>query len=142
MALLISSSCQHGIILFVTVALIVDDNQFFLRMERLLLQRHGFEVATAEDGEEGYAVFQDHASRIDIVVTDLMMPKLSGTELCRRIKKKMPEMPVVLVTGIESERTRLHPEFDLVVYKPLEADFVNMLKNLVADSKRKRASAG
>ena len=49
--------------------------------------RHGFEVVTAEDGEKGYAVFHDHMLRIDIVITDLMMPKLSGTELCKRIKK-------------------------------------------------------
>ena len=53
-----------------------------------------FEVVTAEDGEEGYTVFRDHMPRIDIVITDLMMPKLSGTELWKRIKKERPEVPV------------------------------------------------
>ena len=63
-----------------------------------------FEVVTAEDGEEGYAVFHDHMSRIDIVITDLMLPKLSGTELCKRIKKERPEVPVVLSHGAEGAK--------------------------------------
>ena len=117
------------------VALIVDDNPFFLRVETLLLERHGFEVATADDGEKGYAVFRDHMPRIDIVITDLLMPKLSGTELCKRIKKERPEVPVVLVTAAESARNNLHPDFDLVLPKPLEADFVEMVKGLIYDSK-------
>ena len=116
------------------VALIVDDNPFFLRVETLLLERHGFEVATAGDGEKGYAVFRDQMPRIDIVITDLLMPKLSGTELCKRIKKERPEVPVVLLTGARA-RNSLHPEFDLVLPKPLEPDFVEMVKGLICDSK-------
>ena len=117
------------------VALIVDDNHFFLRMETLLLECQGFEVVTAEDGDEGYTVFRDHMSRIDIVITDLMMPKLSSTELCKRIKKARPEVPVVLLTGAESARNNLHLDFDLVLSKPLEAEFVEMVKGLIYDSK-------
>jgi len=119
----------------VPVALIVDDNHFFLRMETLFLEHHGFEVVTAEDGEEGYTVFRDHMPRIDIVITDLMMPKLSGTELWKRIKKERPEVPVVLVTGDDRARNDLHPDFDLVLHKPLEPAFVEMVKRLIYDSK-------
>ena len=104
-------------------------------METLLLERHGFEVVTAEDGEEGYTVFCDHMPRIDIVITDLMMPKLSGTELWKRIKKERPEVPVVLLTGDDRARNDLHPDFDLVLHKPLEPDFVEMVKGLIYDSK-------
>ena len=117
------------------VALIVDDNHFFLRMETLLFERQGFEVVIAEDGEEGYAVFRDHMSRIDIVITDLMLPKFSGTELCKRIKKERPDVPVVLVTGAENARNNLHPDFNLVLPKPLEPDFIEMVKGLISDSK-------
>jgi len=104
-------------------------------METLLLERHGFEVVTAEDGEEGYTVFCDHMPRIDIVITDLMMPKLSGTELWKRIKKERPEVPVVLVTGDDRARNDLHPDFDLVLHKPLEPAFVEMVKRLIYESK-------
>ena len=90
---------------------------------------------TAEDGERGYVVFCDHMSCIDIVITDLMMPKLSGTELWKRIKKERPELPVVLLTGDESPRNDLHPDFDLVLHKPLEPDFVEMVKRLIYESK-------
>jgi len=104
-------------------------------METLLLERQGFEVATAEDGERGYTVFRDRMLCIDIVITDLMLPKLSGTELCKRIKKERPEVPVVLVTGDEGTRNNSHPDFDLVLSKLLEADFVEMVKGLIYDSK-------
>ena len=107
-----------------------------------MLERIGFQVVTAEDGAEGYAVFRDHRSRIDIVITDLMMPKLSGTELCKRIKEDAPEIPVILVTGIESERGKLHPDFDLVVHKPLEPDFTDLIKRLTRDAGKKRRHAG
>ena len=117
------------------VALIIDDSHFVLTMETLLLERHGFEVATAEDGERGYMVFREHMSCIDIVITDLMMPKFSGTELCKRIKQQRPEVPVVLLTGDESQRNDLHPDFDLVLHKPLDLAFVEMVKRLVYDSK-------
>lgn len=126
------------------VVLIVDDNHFFLKMERLLFERHGFQVTTAEDGEEGYAVFQAHAARLDVVITDLMMPKLSGTDLCKRIKRVRRSLPVVLVTGVSGERGKVHPEFDLVLYKPLDPNFVDLVKGLIDDSKRKHGltSAG
>ena len=117
------------------VALIVEDNHLFLRMEILLLEQHGFEVATAEDGEEGYAVFRDHMSRLDIVITDLMMPNLSGAELCKKIKKERPDLPVVLVTGMEDAQNNSHPDFDLVLCKPLEPGFVDMVKGLIYDTK-------
>lgn len=119
------------------VALIVDDNHFFLRMERILLERAGFRVTAAEDGEEALQIFHDHSARFDIIVTDLMMPKLPGDELCRRIKKQRPEVPVVLVTGVGAESV-VHDEFDAAVYKPLEPGFVELLKGLVADAKTKR----
>src|SRR5512135_907035 len=101
----------------------------------LLLERHGFEVVTAEDGEEGYAVFHVDMSRIDIVITDLMMPKLSGPELCKSIKRERPDVPVVLVTGAEGGRNSLHADFDLVVRKPLDPDFVERVAGLIYDSK-------
>ena len=117
------------------VALVVDDNYFYLRMATLLLERHGFEVVTAEDGEEGYAVFHVHMARIDIVIADLMMPKLSGAELLESIKKERPDVPVVLVTGAESAGNNSYPDFDLVLHKPLEPDFVEMVKGLIHHSK-------
>ena len=117
------------------VALVVDDNYFCLRVATLLLERHGFEVVTAEDGEEGYAVFHVDMSRIDIVITDLMMPKLSGTELCKSIKRERPDVPVVLVTGGDGAGNDAHPAFDLVLHKPLDAGFVEMVKGLIYGSR-------
>lgn len=64
-----------------------------------------------------------------------MLPKLSGTELCKRIKKERPEVPVVLVTASDGARYNLHPDFDLVLHKPLECDFVERVAGLIYDAK-------
>ena len=74
-------------------------------------------------------VFREHMPCIDIVITDLMMPKFSGTELWKRIKQPRPEVPVALLTG-DDQRNDLHPDFDLVLHKPLDPDFVEMVKRL------------
>jgi CheY-like chemotaxis protein len=80
-------------------------------------------------------LYRNSHSRIDIVITDLMLPKLAGTELCKRIRKERPEIPVVLVTASDGARNNLHPDFDLVLHKPLECDFVERVKGLIYDSK-------
>ena len=117
------------------VVLIVDDNPYFLRVEVLLLERHGFEVVTADDGEKGYAVFCDQMFRIDLVITDLLMPRFSGVELCKRIKHARRDVPVVLVTASHVPRDELDPDFDLVLSKPLEPDFAERVKGLIYASK-------
>ena len=69
------------------------------------------------------------------MITDLMMPKLSGSELCKRIKKERPDVPVVLITGIEGARDNVHPDFDLVISKPLEPDFMEKVTGLIYGSR-------
>lgn len=114
--------------------LVVDDNHFFLRMERILLERAGFQVFSAEDGAQGYDIFQRLGSRVDLVVTDQMMPKMGGDQLCTKIKAENPGIPVVLVSGVSTES---RAGFDATVHKPLETGFIELVKNLIAESKQR-----
>jgi two-component system response regulator RegX3 len=72
----------------VSVVLIVEDEESYRDALGFMLEREGFEVIMAADGAEGLAQFERHGA--DIVLLDLMMPGLSGTEVCRRLRQRAP----------------------------------------------------
>ena len=79
--------------------LVVDDNPTNVDILRTRLAAHGYEVLTASDGEEALAATRKHLP--DLVLLDVMMPRLDGIEACRRLKADpaLPFTPVVMVTA-------------------------------------------
>jgi DNA-binding NtrC family response regulator len=77
--------------------LVVDDEPNLRRVLSAQLTRDGYEVHTAGDGEEGLSVLREH--HIDLVITDLRMPKIDGMELLRSALQIDPELPVVMITA-------------------------------------------
>ena len=77
--------------------LVVDDEPNLRRVLSAQLERDGYEVHTAEDGEQALGILKDH--HIDLVITDLRMPKMDGMELLRRAQKLDAELPVVMITA-------------------------------------------
>jgi len=77
--------------------LVVDDEVNLRKVLTAMLRRNGYEVTAAADGEQGLAEF--YKSGADIVVTDLVMPKLSGMELLKSINSSHPDVPVILITA-------------------------------------------
>jgi len=80
--------------------LIADDNAANLRIMRTRLAADGYDVVTAADGAEALAAARD--SSPDLILLDIMMPKVDGVEVCRRLKKQQGAsfMPVILVTAM------------------------------------------
>ncbi len=78
--------------------LLVDDSSTALLMEKAILAKRNFELVTARDGEE--AVKMCATERPDLVLMDVMMPKMNGFEACRRIRTdpQTKDIPVILVT--------------------------------------------
>ncbi len=70
--------------------LIVDDSRFLRLMNERALLKAGFEVLSAADGEEGLRLAIEH--KPDLVVLDMMLPKLSGPDVLRALRKD-PELP-------------------------------------------------
>lgn len=90
--------------------LLVDDEKNLVLMLAKILRRHGFDVTTAHDGEEGEEVLRESMPEnpeaeeelpdpYDIVLTDLQMPRLDGMTLLKRIRERYPDLPVVVLTG-------------------------------------------
>src|SRR5882757_3795507 len=77
--------------------LIVDDEPNLRKILSAQLARDGYDVMTAEDGEQGLAILREH--HIDLVITDLKMPKVDGMQLLREAIAEDPELPIVMITA-------------------------------------------
>jgi two-component system, OmpR family, response regulator RegX3 len=80
--------------------LVVEDEESYREVLSYMLAKEGFEVIEAPDGATGIAQFDRHGA--DIVLLDLMMPGLSGTEVCRQLRLR-GAVPVIMVTARDSE---------------------------------------
>lgn len=80
-----------------TTVLVVDDENNLRKVLAATLRREGYEVVQAEDGEE--AIHRFDQGGIDVVVTDMVMPKRDGFEVLRHVLESAPEVPVILITA-------------------------------------------
>lgn len=86
--------------------LVVDDSITTRTLEQSVLEAAGYDVITAVDGADGWRLLQEQP--VDLVVADVEMPRMDGFALCRAIRasKRFGEVPVVLVTALESPENR------------------------------------
>ena len=78
--------------------LLVDDSETVLMVERVVLSRAPYDLITARDGEE--AIARALADRPDLILLDVMMPRMNGFEVCRRLREheSTRETPIIFVT--------------------------------------------
>jgi two-component system, NtrC family, response regulator AtoC len=114
--------------------LIVDDEVNIRRVLAAMLKREGYEVTTAADGEQALAALA--RTPVHVVVTDLVMPRLGGMELLRRVSADFPDVPVIVITAhgsVDSAVAALKAgAFDYIT-KPFEQDD---LKKVIAKAAR------
>ncbi len=84
--------------------LIVDDNPTNVKVLQTRLAAEGYEILTAADGEEGLAAARQHTP--DLILLDVMMPKLDGFEVCRRLRADaaFPFTPIIMVTAMADSK--------------------------------------
>jgi len=120
--------------------LIVDDEPNLRKILSAQLSRDGYDVLTAEDGEQGLAALKEH--HIDLVVTDLKMPKVDGMTLLREALREDPELPVVMITAHGTVDTAVEAlklgAFDYLT-KPFDKDEV---RQIVGKALKTRQLAG
>ena len=78
--------------------LCVDDEENQLAVRKLVLESKGYAVLTAPSGQQALVLLAQHP--VDLVLSDHLMPGLTGAELARQIKAQKPELPVILISAV------------------------------------------
>lgn len=120
------------------VILVVDDELQILRVMRASLPARGYEVRTAPGGEE--ALDEIHKEGPDLIILDLVMPKMSGLEVCRRVRE-FSNVPIIVLSAKEAEADKvaaLELGADDYVTKPFGLD--ELLARMHAILRRVHAS--
>ncbi len=79
--------------------LFVDDDEIILDVCERMLKRMGYRVVIAENGKDALNKFKSSNKTIDLLITDISMPYMTGIELAQKIFKLKPDIPVILFTG-------------------------------------------
>jgi two-component system, NtrC family, response regulator AtoC len=131
--------------------LVVDDEQSLRKVLAATLSREGYEVQVAADGEEALAALERDGA--DVIVTDLVMPRMDGLSLLRRVVQKHPDIPVIVITAhgkidsaVEAMKAGAfdfvtkpfeHSELKAIIAKAARQSDLN-LRNVVPDAAAER----
>jgi CheY-like chemotaxis protein len=119
--------------------LIVDDQPFFITMQKNLLQRQGYRVLSASNGAEGLTLAKQH--KPDLVILDVEMPGMDGFTVCEKLKQdeNLKNITVVMLTATEDPKLNeraFQAGAEITLLKSVPADrMLNMLR--IAIEKRK-----
>lgn len=103
--------------------LVVEDDNNLRKLMAAVLRQNGYEVLTADDGND--ALEQLHETHIDLLISDIMMPNMSGYQLTKEIRRTRSELPILMVTAKESmddKRKGFLLGTDDYMVKPIDMD--------------------
>jgi len=86
-----------------TTILLVEDDEIMRSLTRQLLQEHGYTVIEADDGKSALEAVESHPGRIDLLLTDVVMRRMSGPELVERLSASHPNLKFVFMSGYTGE---------------------------------------
>jgi CheY-like chemotaxis protein len=105
--------------------LVVDDEPLLVRINKRQLENYGYSVSVCTEGCDALKQFKKNPDKFDLLLTDLTMPVMSGTELITKINQHSPDFPVIVLTGLgdqETEKRLLELGVAAVVVKPVMED--------------------
>jgi len=83
--------------------LYVDDEEKLLAVGKSLIEGLGYSVTTYTESSEALEIFKNNPSRFDLVITDQIMPNITGSELAKQLLQVRPDIPIILCTGYSSK---------------------------------------
>jgi PAS domain S-box-containing protein len=105
--------------------LLVEDEEGVRRMASKMIESLGYTVIQAEDGEDGARAAEKYTGTIDLIITDVVMPNLSGPEMINRIRVTVGHIPHIYVSGFTMDKLKQHGADDseqLLIRKPYTRD--------------------
>ena len=115
--------------------LVIDDNKEILDALYDFLSKKKYNIVAASNGLEGLKLIENQKQAFDLVITDLIMPDISGVALISIIKKKYPDTRVIAITGWgeHPEALATEAEADYVLEKPFElSELEKLIKKLLS----------
>jgi CheY-like chemotaxis protein len=79
--------------------LLVEDEDSVRKLTRTILQTHGYQVIEARNGREGLNLAQQHQDKLDMVLSDMVMPQMGGRQLAEQLRLNMPTIKIMLMSG-------------------------------------------
>ena len=86
--------------------LVVEDEEEVRALTRDVLEMHGYTVLEAQDPEDAVRIGETHPGPIDLLITDVVMPRVSGPELARRLRARRPALRVLCMSGYPEHADR------------------------------------
>jgi CheY-like chemotaxis protein len=115
--------------------LVVDDNEDVLQTITKYLEQKQFIVESASNGLDALKILETDEGNFDLLVTDLVMPSISGVAVISIVKERYPEVPIIAITGWGEHPEALATEAraDIVLEKPFELDeFMKIIQDLLS----------
>ena len=103
--------------------LLVDDDPAIVASVRALLENAGYQILTARNGEEALETFTAHREDIDLIILDLVMPRMSGEECLDKLLEIDPEVKVLGTSGYyidDNAYQKIEPKVKMFMPKPIE----------------------
>ena len=115
--------------------LVIDDNEEVLKTITQYLEQKDYNIIAASNGLDALKLCETEKGGFDLVITDLVMPNISGVAIISIVKERYPKIPVIAITGWGEHPEALATEAkaDIVLEKPFELDELNsIIKDLIS----------
>lgn len=122
--------------------LVVDDEDIVRNLTSQILELQGYNILSAADGEAAIALFEEHYKEINLLLTDISMPKMSGIDLAETLKGRQPDLRVIFTTGY-TEKSSLTANLQNADFLPKPYTFDDLTKkiNLVLTRRNQSTSS-
>ena len=116
--------------------LIIDDSELILEILEQFFETKGYAIHCATNGLDGLKLIEKDPGDFDLIITDIVMPNISGVGIISIVKRKYPEIPVIAITGLGEHPETLAAEAnaDFIFEKPIDFKKLDrIIDSLLAD---------
>jgi len=118
--------------------LLVDDDRDVLNFTRDILEAHGYAVVPVNNALTAIETFRNISGKIQLVITDIVMPLMEGDELIRNLRKIKPDIKIIVVSGYSSEAVNKEKLADAFIRKPFEGiELLSSIRQLLDTGARR-----